>query len=90
MCKEIIQDRRYMCRHRIVDEPSVVLPWDGCGGCGEIKTTQKQGRSTLRELCENCKEDGSWELLNGLWMRQADAERMRIEDAARQQQGSAY
>lgn len=40
MCKELISKTRYICGH-VIDKPGTLIPWDGCGGCG-----QKTGSSS--------------------------------------------
>lgn len=66
MCIEIIHNRKYQCNHT-VDEPSVIRPYEDCGGCGTVKSTARTGLSTIRTPCDDCKDSGAWVFHDGRW-----------------------
>lgn len=73
MCQELIAQRKHVCRD-VVDEPAVVLEWNGCGNCGQIVKTQYLGGTTLRTPCDDCQDSGAWVLYGGVWMEKDEAE----------------
>lgn len=66
MCKEIVPNTRYICRH-VLNQPHKI-EWEGCGKCGDVKAGPVYlGQTIKREPCDNCKKDGSWTQNDGKW-----------------------
>ncbi|KND90372.1 Serine/threonine-protein kinase Sgk1 [Tolypocladium ophioglossoides CBS 100239] len=60
MCKELVPSTKFRCKH-VLDQPSYLIEWDDCKNCGEIKAGPDfLGRTTKRDPCEDCKENGTW------------------------------
>lgn len=68
MCKQTLDRTVYLCRH-MVESPGIVLPHDGCGGCGTIKATGYFGQTTKRDPCPDCIANGIYVKVSGKWQK---------------------
>lgn len=60
MCKQLIQQKKFLCFHTL-DEPAMEIPWpEDCNDCKEIKGVEYLGSTTLREPCSDCQYNGTW------------------------------
>lgn len=63
----------HRCGH-LGDEPPMVIPYRGCGQCGNIQYTSHLGRTTLKSPCDGCVQSGAWVRYDGQWMAKQSAE----------------
>lgn len=60
MCKELISKTRCICGH-VIDEPGVLIEFDGCGKCNVKKGQSSQmGQSTKKVPCDDCQVSQKW------------------------------
>ncbi|KAK2469516.1 hypothetical protein H9L39_18787 [Fusarium oxysporum f. sp. albedinis] len=69
MCKEIIAKTKFICGDGL-DQPGFKVPWENCGGCGQVRSTEYLGQTTKKEPCDDCKDNKKWiQNSSGVWVK---------------------
>lgn len=68
MCQKLIDTIEHLCRHR-VDSPGRIRELNGCNNCGIIQKTEYLGKTTKRDPCDDCIDNGTYVKSNGVWKR---------------------
>jgi hypothetical protein len=72
MCQELQTTITHNCGH-IVEEKPTMIPYENCGGCGQVRKTERLGKSTKKTPCPDCIERKTYVKIDGKWQRAANA-----------------
>jgi hypothetical protein len=70
MCQELLSTVTYTCGHKVEEAPTK-MPYQNCGGCGQVQKTERLGKSTKKTPCPDCIEGKKYMEVNGKWEKAA-------------------
>jgi hypothetical protein len=70
MCQELLSTITYTCGHK-VEETLTKMPYQNCGGCGQVQKTERLGKSTKKTPCPDYIAGKKYVEVNGKWEKAA-------------------